>query len=163
MLLIYCLIAVVLVVLAVAIYSGTGGRAWFGTRERPKKIIGLTVRLTQCDGLPQSSTPAGIITRHDGPNYQVEFSSEFFVDGREQTFAWIRARHVSYPVSGAQRRPTFVNGSLESGRRFIARLDVADEGATSGPRRETIPRARDGQSSKTERRGIYFVRSDWLR
>jgi len=26
------------------------------------------------------------------------------------------------------RRPTFVHGSLESGRSFIARLDVADEG-----------------------------------
>jgi hypothetical protein len=131
MLLVYCLVAVVLVALAVAIYSGTGGRAWLGTRERPERIIGLTARLTNCDGLPQNSTPVGVITRHDGPNYYIEFSVQFIVDGREETFAWVRARHVGYPVSGAPRRPTFIYGSLESGRRFIARLDT--DHATSQP------------------------------
>ena len=126
MLLVYSLVAVVLVALAVAIYSGTGGRAWFGTRERPERIIGLTARLTHCDGLPQTSTPVGVITRHDGPNYHIKFSAQFIVDGREESSAWIRARHVGYPVSGASRRPTFIYGSLESGRRFIARLDTDD-------------------------------------
>ena len=126
MLLVYCLVAVVLVALAIAIYSGTGGRAWFGTRETPQQIIGRSVQLTECDGFGDSPvTPlAGIITEHDGQNYRVEFSRAFVFDGREEGFAWIRSRHAGYPVSGAARRATFVYGSLESGRRFTARLLV---------------------------------------
>ena len=126
MLLVYCLVAVVLVALAVAIYSDTGGRVWFGTRERPQEIIGRSVQLTDFDGLGASptSSPTAIIADHEASNYRAEFSRLFVVDGREEGFAWFRARHVGYPVSGARRRATFVYGSLESGRRFIARIRV---------------------------------------
>jgi hypothetical protein len=126
MLLVYCLVAVVLVALALAIYSDTGRRAWFGTRETPEEIIGRSVQLTDFDGLGASPTPSptAIIADHEASNYRAEFSRLFMVDGREEGFAWLRARHTGYPVSGAQRRATFVNGSLESGRRFIARIRV---------------------------------------
>ncbi|MCX6894761.1 MAG: hypothetical protein NTZ16_04520 [Verrucomicrobia bacterium] len=36
----YILLALVVIALIVAIYSGTGGRAWFRTREVPAKLIG---------------------------------------------------------------------------------------------------------------------------
>jgi hypothetical protein len=126
MLLVYCLVAVVLVALCVAIYSGTGGRAWFGTRELPEEIVGRSVQFTEIDGLSDSrSFPiTAIIAEHDASNYRAEFSRPFVVEGRDESFAWIRARHAGYPVSGAARRSTFVYGSLESGRRFTARIQI---------------------------------------
>jgi hypothetical protein len=91
-----------------------------------EEIIGRSVQLTDFDGLGASPTPSptAIIADHEASNYRAEFSRLFMVDGREEGFAWLRARHTGYPVSGAQRRATFVNGSLESGRRFIARIRV---------------------------------------
>jgi hypothetical protein len=126
MVLVYCLVAVVLVALCVAIYSGTGGRAWFGTRESPEEIVGRSVHLTEIDGLGNSKalSATAIIADHDASNYRAEFSRPFVIDGRDESFAWIRARHAGYPVSGAARRSTFVYGSLESGRRFTARIQI---------------------------------------
>jgi hypothetical protein len=127
MLLVYCLVAVVLLALTIAIYSGTGGRAWFGTRERPQEIIGRSVQLADCDGFGDASVspPPGIIIEHDAENYRLEFRTPFVIDGREEHFAWVRARHIGYPVSAAARRATFIYGSLESGRQFIARMSVS--------------------------------------
>jgi hypothetical protein len=126
MLLVYCLLAVVLVALGIAIYSGTGGRAWLGTHESPDEIVGRSVQLTEIDGLADSKALSitAIIADHNASNYRAEFSRPFVVDGRDQSFAWIRARHTGYPVSGAARRSTFVYGSLESGRRFTARVQI---------------------------------------
>jgi hypothetical protein len=126
MLLVYCLVAVVLVSLCVAVYSGTGGRAWFGTRESPEEIVGRSVHLTEIDGLGDSGalSTAAIIAEHDASKYRAEFPRPLVIDGQDECFAWIRARHAGYPVSGAARRSTFVSGSLESGRRFTARIQI---------------------------------------
>ena len=128
MLLVYSLIGVVLVALAIAIYSGTGGRAWFGTRESPDQIVGRSVQLSEIDGFGRSqiTPPSAVVTDCNVPHYRLEFARAFVVDGREESFAWVRPRHVGYPVSGAAHRPTFVYGSLESGYRFTARLTVTD-------------------------------------
>jgi hypothetical protein len=128
MLLVYCLVAVVIIALTVAIYSGTGGRAWFGSRELPDEIIGCAVQLVETEWLGDAAVtpPLAVVADHSGSNYRLEFTRPFVVDGREESFAWVRPRHAGYPVSAAARRPTFVYGSLESGRRFAAKVTVTD-------------------------------------
>jgi hypothetical protein len=126
MVIVYCLVVVVLAALVVAIYVGTGGRAWLGTRESPEEIIGRTVRLSECDGLGQSppDLPAASVTRRVDSGYRLDFASPFVFDGREERFAHIYPRHTGYPISSAASRATFVTATLESGRGFIAKLSV---------------------------------------
>jgi hypothetical protein len=120
----YILLAVVVTALIVAIYSGTGGRAWFGTREVPQAIIGQIVQLRDCEYLvyPCPEIPTAKVTSYDFPDYRLEFTTPFIFEGREEHFVCIRCRHAGYPVSRAAKRSVWVGAKLESGRDFIARV-----------------------------------------
>ena len=48
----------------------------------------------------------------------------FVLDGVEEHFVRIRSRHNSYPVSGAKRRHTAVGATFESGKGFIAEVEL---------------------------------------
>jgi len=122
----YILLAVVVIALIVAIYSGTGGRAWFGTREVPAEFIGQTVQLRDCEWsssiLPE--LPPARVTSFDAPDYRLDFTTPFAFEGREEHFVRIRCRHAGYPVSSAAKLSVWVGATLESGRGFIARVVI---------------------------------------
>lgn len=121
---IYLLFAVVVIALAIAIYSGTGGRAWFGTREHPERILTRTVRLKDCDGLGSISLPSATVSSYEAPEYRLDFVAPIEIEGRLECFVRVWARHEGYPLSGAARRATWAGATLESGRQFIARLEI---------------------------------------
>ncbi len=120
----YILFALIVVALIVAIYSGTGGRAWFGTREVPAEFVGQTVQLRDCElsGSTFSELPPARVTSFDAPDYRLDFTTPFLFDGREEHFVRIRFRHAGYPVSSAAKLSVRVGATLESGRSFIARV-----------------------------------------
>ena len=123
----YVLLAIVVITLGVAIYIGTGGRAWFGTHEVPKNLIGRTVRLVDCEWIstPPLELPPATVTAYTSPDYRLDFVIPFSFEGREEHFVHIRSRHEGYPVSNANRMPVWVGATLESGRQFIAKLVVS--------------------------------------
>lgn len=122
----YILVALVVVALIVAIYSGTGGRAWFGTREVPQAIVGQTVQLRDCEQLGSLSqeVPPAKVTSYDSADYRLAFTTPFIFEGREEHFVYIRCRHAGYPVSSAAKLSVWVGARLESGRSFIARVVI---------------------------------------
>jgi hypothetical protein len=122
----YILLAVVVIALIVAIYSGTGGRAWFGTREVPQTIVGQTVQLRDCEHLGSLSRemPPAKVTSYDSADYRLDFTTPFIFEGREEHFVRIRCRHAGYPVSSAAKLSVWVGATLESGRGFIARVVI---------------------------------------
>jgi len=124
MTIVYLLLTVVVVTVGVAFYSGTGGRAWFGTTEHPDRLLGRTVQLKDCDGLGSISLPAATVSTFHPPEYRLDFAVPVELDGRSETFVRVRSRHTGYPVSDAARRSTWVGATLHSGRGFIARLEV---------------------------------------
>ena len=120
----YLLLPIVVIALAVAIYRGTGGRAWFGTTEHPERLLGRTVQLKDCDGLGSISLPAATVSAFEAPEYRLDFVVPVEVEGRAESFVRVRARHAGYALSGAARRATWAGATLESGRGFIARLEL---------------------------------------
>ena len=126
----YLLLPIVVIVLAVAIYSGTGGRAWFGTKERPERLLGRTVQLKECEWLGSSSLPAATVSSYEAPEYHLDFVVPAEVEGHSERFVRVWARHAGYPLSGAARRATWAGATLESGRGFIARLELCSDAAT---------------------------------
>ena len=117
---------IVIVALAVAIYFGTGGRAWFGNKEHPERLLSSTVQLLDCDGFGSISLPAATVAEFDPPEYRLDFVVPVEIDGRSESFVRVRARHAGYPLCDAARRDTWAAVTLESGRTFIARLKVIE-------------------------------------
>lgn len=120
----YLLLPIVVVALAVAIYIGTGGRAWFGATEHPERLLARTVQLKDCEWLGAVSLPSATVSSYEAPVYRLDFTVPVEVEGRLESFVRVHARHAGYPLSGAERRATWAVATLESGRGFIARLEV---------------------------------------
>jgi hypothetical protein len=106
-------------------YVAAGGRALFGTHERPERVIGALLRFWEPDGLgpaPPALPPARVHEFRDR-RYRADFEPAFEFEGhicRSVTFA---ARHRGYPVSRVKRRDIrAVNAELDSNRRFIASI-----------------------------------------
>jgi len=123
----YVLLAVAVIALVVAIYLGTGGRAWFGTHEAHGDLIGRTVRFVDCDSLGSSplELPPATVTAYTSPDYRLDFETPFDFEGGQERFVHIRSRHQGFPVSNAGRMPVWVGATLESGHQFIAKLVVS--------------------------------------
>ena len=118
------LVSITVIALAVAIYSGTGGRAWFGTHEKPDRLLGRRIRFISVDGLGQSPNfPSGKIEYFADPVYRVILDAPFEHDGKCEHFVDVRPHSKGWPVSGAVKRRTAITGTLESGQGFWA--DVA--------------------------------------
>jgi hypothetical protein len=120
------LVYVILAIIGVAIiYYATGGRAWFGTHEKPQKILGIRLKITEPDGLGPTppDLPEAIATYYENGRYKLEFVEPFHFEGRTEKFVFINARHIGYPISRVRRHGWLgVNGTLESGAGFIANL-----------------------------------------
>lgn len=123
----YLLLSIVVIVLVVAICSGTDWRAWFGTKERPERLLGRTVQLKNCEWLGSTALPVATVSSYQEPEYRLDFVVPVEVEGLSERFARIRARHSGYPLSGATRRATWASGTLESGKGFVARVAVGQE------------------------------------
>jgi hypothetical protein len=123
------LVYAILAIIGVAIiYYATGGRAWFGTHEKPEKVIGTRLKITETDGLgpTRPDLPEAIATYYEKGRYKLEFVEPFRFEGRTETFVFINARHIGYPISRVKRHGWLgVNGTLESGVGFIANLTLA--------------------------------------
>jgi hypothetical protein len=120
--LVYVIIAIIGIAL---IYSATGGRAWFGTHEKPDKILGAHLMVVEPDGLGPTppNLPEAIAIHYESGTYKLEFIEPFYFEGRIEKFVFIKARHLGYPISRAKKRGLLgVNGTLESGVGFIANL-----------------------------------------
>ena len=120
------LVYVIIAIIGVAIiYKATGGRAWFGTHERPEKILGRHLKILEPDGLGPTppNLPEAIVTHYDKSIYTLEFVEPFRFEGRVEKFVFISARHAGYPISRVKKYGLLaINGTLESGKGFIANL-----------------------------------------
>ncbi len=115
--------SVIVISAAIAIYMLLGGRAIFGTREKPKKILGATIQIFSPDGLgPEPpELPKGTVQTYENDSYLIEFCEPYEIEGCKEHFVKIQARHVGYPISSMKTwRGIAVNSILESGRGFIA-------------------------------------------
>ena len=124
MALLYSVLAVALLTLAFLV---TGGRAWFGTREEPERIIGARLRLTCVDGLPLTSPlPTVVVREFENGSYRADFTAVVEVEGRPERYVRLCARHEGYPISRVRRwREVAANAVLEPGRRFITMVRSA--------------------------------------
>jgi hypothetical protein len=120
------LIYVIIAIIGVAIiYMATGGRAWFGTHERPEKILGTHLKIIEPDGLGPTppNLPEAIVIHYDNGIYTLEFVEPFRFEGRVEKLVLISARHVGYLISRVKKYGLLgINGTLESGIGFIANL-----------------------------------------
>jgi hypothetical protein len=120
------LVYIIIAIMGIAIiYSATGGCAWFGTHERPNKILGTRLKITDTDGLGRTppNLPEAIAIHYENGTYKLEFVETFNFGGRVEKFVYVKARHVGYPISRVKKRGLLaINGTLESGVSFIANL-----------------------------------------
>lgn len=116
------------IALIVAIYDGTGGRAWFGTHEKPDRLLGRLVRFFNVDGLGESpKVPSGRIESFKRSMYRIILDMPFELDGKVEYFVDVGPHSKGWPVSGAVKRPTPVLAVFESGFRFWADVEVLPE------------------------------------
>jgi len=119
------LIGITIVALVLAIYSGTGGRAWFGTHEKPEFLLGKHVQFLNMEWLNQSSIVLdGRVESFNSPNYRIILDSPFDYEGNLEYYVDVGSRHQGWPVSGAIKRPTPVLATFKSGKGFWADLKV---------------------------------------
>lgn len=120
-----------------AIYLGLGGRALFGTRERPGRIVGQRVRVRILEDRPNGledsdSLPPAIVEQHTPPHeYLLRFERPVSRLGQEETHATVSPRYEGHPVSmaaGLFQRSISVNGRFNSGEAFIGVLKIASSG-----------------------------------
>ena len=97
--------------------------AIFWSKEKPDKIIGLRVRLAEFDGLgpnPPELLRGSIIEYIDG-RYRINLDEPTTIDGKNENYAIVSAKHGGYPVSRISKRGILaVGGKFESGRGFIS-------------------------------------------
>lgn len=116
----------------IAIYNGMGGRALFGTHERPEHLLGKTVEFMNAEGLEQSiCLPQGRVESFKESAYKIAFESDFTYDEKKEQYVFVVPHSKGWPVSGALKRPTAVLATLGSGQRFWADIKVVEK--------ETIP------------------------
>ena len=120
------LVYVILAIIGIAIiFYATGGRGWFGTHEKPEKVIGIRLKITDPDGLGPTppNLPEAIAIDYENGKYKLEFIEPLHFENRTEKFAFINARFVGHPISRVKKHGWLgVNGTLESGVGFIANL-----------------------------------------
>lgn len=131
---VYLVLIWIIVVVAVAgvIYIGLGGRALFGTRERPERMLGRRVQLGELESGPKGLDPEqprlspAVVEQYE-PNgeYRLRFEVPVVWLGRTETHATVAARAIGHPVSRAAsiwRRRVWVAGEFGSGEAFLGEL-----------------------------------------
>lgn len=114
---VYALVALALIGI---VYVATGGRAWFGTRERPERVLGARLRFSEVEGQSDlTSLPDAIVREWDGSAYRAELVEAVGEEtGRE---ILLSARHEGHPLwRVSAQRGCVVNGSIGQDEGFIA-------------------------------------------
>lgn len=129
--------AVVAVAMVAVAYLGFGGRALFGTRERPERILGRRVQLMDLERGPkgldpeQPVLPLAVVESYEpGGEYLLRFDAPVVWLGRAETHAKVTARAVGQPVSlaaGIWRRRVWVAGAFGSGEAFLGDCVVSND------------------------------------
>ena len=130
LLLIWAVVAAAMVAIA---YLGLGGRALFGARERPERILGRRVQLMDLESGPkgldpeQPALPPAVVESYEagGAEYLLRFDAPVVWLGKAETHAIVAARAVGRPVSlaaGIWRRRVWVAGAFGSGEAFLGEL-----------------------------------------
>ena len=117
-----------------ALFLGLGGRALFGTHERPERIVGRYARLHYLESGPKGLDPnqpklppARIDSYSPEHGYRLVFEAPIKWLERTEDHAYVLARHSGYPVSLAAspwRRGVFVHGTFGSGEDFIGAFSL---------------------------------------
>ena len=111
--------------LLLAAYFGLGGRALFGQRERPERIVGKIVRFSAIEGLRELELPNARVISFNGSSYVVELLSPISIEAETVTTLHINARHKGYAVSSARAHGFLaIGGETPQGRGFIACLNI---------------------------------------
>ncbi len=123
---IYCVAGVAIIT---SIYIGNAGRAWFGTKETPDKILNKNIILKSIEAAPNGLIPdlaiEAIIKTYDGSKYYLEFVAPTKVNSNIERSAWISARHVGFPISSSKKNGILsVNGEFASGEQFLAIINL---------------------------------------
>src|SRR5882724_2001049 len=94
------------VALIYAAFLGTGGRAWFGTREDPSRILGERLRFVWVEGPPPGphDLPDAVVRDFQTDGYRIEFERPVIFAGHRVAAARISARAMGYPISRARKR-----------------------------------------------------------
>jgi len=112
----------------IAIYLGMGGRALFGTHERPEHLLGKIVEFMNAEGLEQSiCPPQGRVESFKDSAYKIAFESDFTYGEKIEHYVTVFPHSKGWPVSGALKRPTAVLATLGSGHRFWADIKVVEK------------------------------------
>ncbi len=121
---IYFVYGIIVLTILSVIYLGTGGRAWFGTHEHPERVLGARIRFGDIEGLEQPNLPSAIVRDFKDGAYRAEFVTPVEFGFIKDCFVRLWPRHKGHPISGVNRHGfLFINGELESGRRFIALIN----------------------------------------
>lgn len=116
---------ITVIALVLAVYFGTGGRAWFGTHEKPERLLGKRVQFLNVDWLGQAAIiPNGRIEAFNSPMYRIVLDSPFECEGKLEHCVNVGPHSKGWPVSGAVERQTPVVATFESGKGFWADLKV---------------------------------------
>ena len=125
---------IVVIALGVAAYVGLGGRALFGTKEHPDRILGRRAQLTILETGPlglapdQPYLPPAVVERFvPEREYVLRFDTPVPWLERTETQATVSARFVGYPISltmGPWHRHVTVTGQFGSGEAFLAELRI---------------------------------------
>ncbi len=114
-----------------AIFIGTGGKAWLGTHEKFKKIIGKTIQFCEIECAPNGllpkskALPIAKVIKYVDSIYHLKFLEPFELNGKMESYANIKVRHVGHPISSINKsNSTTVIGSFESGAEFIAEIKL---------------------------------------
>lgn len=120
-----------------ALFLGLGGRALFGTSERPERILGRRAHLFQLESGPkgldpgQPRLPPAKIESYSPENgYRLVFDAPFKWLEKSEDHAYVSTRSVGYPISLAAspwHRAVTVRGSFGSGEEFIGGFSLLKE------------------------------------
>jgi hypothetical protein len=120
---IYFVYGIIVLSILGAIYLGTGGRAWFGTHEHPDRVLGAQIRFGAIEGLERPDLPNATIRDFKDGAYRAEFVTPVEFGFAKDRFVNLWPRHQGHPISRVSKHGfLFINGELESGRRFIAAI-----------------------------------------
>jgi hypothetical protein len=121
--------------LSYALFVGLGGRAHFGSRERPERIVGRRVQLSELERGPkdldpdQPALPPATVTAYSPVNgYHLLFETPVECLDRVEYHAHVTARHAGCPVSHTAspwwRGGVSVNGCFGSGETFVGTFNL---------------------------------------
>ncbi|MFN3651152.1 MAG: hypothetical protein ACK47B_16375 [Armatimonadota bacterium] len=118
---------IVLLVVGI-LFRAAGGRAVFGHHERPERVLGKWITISNIDGL--GADPPGLppvqLQGFAGDHYLATFGEPALIAEKRVRELRLWARHTGRPISSASRRGILaVNVELDSGHSFMAEMNLA--------------------------------------